>query len=341
MAKVPARIPKYSAADLWPPGSKGVEFPPAAFHPVYLGNFLCHQYDQLVPRVQQYFASKGLLARMVFSRSADSDPFRSYQDRTKLYDCLVYFSRPEDAQDAVTYLHRDKYFGHRLNIFPGRIPDRMDPDQSVLYLLSPLLNHLLTRNIEDHIQTEANVAIKSSRRISEDKLAVQFDSPDHRDQALRHYPYAIAASLKNQEEFSQQQRFLEQDVFNEMRVGIENDETFMAMCPEEDVLESLYAGVTPDVDMDWFLDTLSPVQAVVQPTTNLRFKIAKLTLQDFGVVCKFFVGKMAKHFEKYSVKRIARAGRPSSKKPEKKRKAIQEEYDVCNVKLPWQTAMNK
>lgn len=331
MAKVPPRNPSYSAADLWPPGSQGVEFPPAAFHPVYLGNFLCQQYSELVPRVQQYFASKGLLARMVFSRGADADPFRAYQDKTKLYDCLVYFTRPEDAQDAIKYLHRDKYFGHRLNIFPGRIPDRMDPNQTVVYKLTRLLIKLQTRKIEEHIQTVANVVIKSSKRVNKERLVVQFAGPDHRNRALAEYRFALTQSLdKCEASLGQQQNFLESDVVGEMSARMKKATAFMAMCPEKVVLEALYAGVKPDgVPMDWAVDSLWPIPAVVQPNDELLFKISQSTWQNFGVVCNFI--------NKRTNKLLKQAKECAAKKTANKRM----QKRVCNVKLPWQIATEK
>uniref|UniRef100_A0A1Q3EWZ5 Uncharacterized protein n=1 Tax=Culex tarsalis TaxID=7177 RepID=A0A1Q3EWZ5_CULTA len=218
MAKVPPRNPKYSAVDLWPPGSKGnVDFPPAAFFPVYLGNFLCQQQGELVSRVQQYFAAKGLLARMVFVRSAQNDAFRNYQDRTKLYDCLVYFTRELDALDAVKYLHRDKYHGHRLNIFPGRERLYFESDKTVdVRQLPGVTENASTESFEDKLVKITAERVVCCARNSPQRVLVEFGDHEKMMQAVE---------IANQDKLYLariptdvwKQRFIEQDVEGEIR----------------------------------------------------------------------------------------------------------------------------
>lgn len=237
MAKVPPRNPNYSAADLWPPGSQGVEFPPAAFHPVYLGNFLCQQYSELVPRVQQYFASKGLLVRMVFSRGADTDPFRAYQDKTKLYDCLVYFTRPEDAQDAIKYLHRDKYFGHRLNIFPGRKGTFFSAIKTVqVDHLPGVCDDAPAQIFEDEIRRITSATLICCIRNTPNQVLVEFQTQAKRDAGLRDGQcregvIMAPIAVKN----IKKQRYVEDDVKWEMRMRME----FVYDLPAVDIRKAL------------------------------------------------------------------------------------------------------
>uniref|UniRef100_A0A8D8CLN7 (northern house mosquito) hypothetical protein n=1 Tax=Culex pipiens TaxID=7175 RepID=A0A8D8CLN7_CULPI len=340
MAQVPARNPKYSAADLWPPGSKDRDFPPAAFFPVYVGNFLCQQRAELVARVQQYFASKGLLARMVFVRSAQNDPFQSYQDKTKLYDCLVYLTRQRDAQDAVKYLHRDKYYGHRLNVFPGRTPDIMDPNHSVVYALSQNMMQLPTRLIENHILSATGFVAKSTKRFSTNQLIVQYEGPVQQEKALRDYRYMFAHPLTV--ELSQQQDFLEEDVIDELRARSQKHSTFLAMCPEKHVLEALYAGTKPDVGpMDWVADPLDFLPKIHKPRENVLFQIAEGTLRKFGITCSF-INKTSKIRDKERMAKFKRnAESNGSQLRSKYQKAIEEMFRLGNAKLPWRMTVGR
>ncbi|XP_038117397.1 uncharacterized protein LOC6050839 isoform X6 [Culex quinquefasciatus] len=306
MAQVPARNPKYSAADLWPPGSKDRDFPPAAFFPVYVGNFLCQQRTELVARVQQYFASKGLLARMVFVRSAQNDPFQSYQDKTKLYDCLVYLTREKDAQDAVKYLHRDKYYGHRLNVFPGRFADRMRLNRSAGYVLPDVFASWPDTLIEEHIEGNTEAIITCSRRASGRHLIVQYDDVQQLQKALSRYPYLEPYRLDRET----MQRFVELNVMDEIRHRIRNNPGFMVMCPERHVLEALYTGSSPDVPTDWAHCTELPaVQPVAVPSKAKQLIIAKAIKKNFRVKCTF------------------------NKKPKRN--------IPVKAQLPWQTAMQE
>uniref|UniRef100_A0A1Q3EX71 Uncharacterized protein n=1 Tax=Culex tarsalis TaxID=7177 RepID=A0A1Q3EX71_CULTA len=219
MAKVPPRNPKYSAVDLWPPGSKGnVDFPPAAFFPVYLGNFLCQQQGELVSRVQQYFAAKGLLARMVFVRSAQNDAFRNYQDRTKLYDCLVYFTRELDALDAVKYLHRDKYHGHRLNIFPGRDRHYFSPNETVEVIgqLPGVCDDAPAQMYEDEIRKAAQRPLACGARNAKNQVLLEFRSRKEKETGVSkaHSKGIRLMSIKTK---IAKQRFIEADIGQEIR----------------------------------------------------------------------------------------------------------------------------
>ncbi|XP_039429115.1 uncharacterized protein LOC120412628 isoform X3 [Culex pipiens pallens] len=288
MAQVPARNPKYSAADLWPPGSKDRDFPPAAFFPVYVGNFLCQQRAELVARVQQYFASKGLLARMVFVRSAQNDPFQSYQDKTKLYDCLVYLTRQRDAQDAVKYLHRDKYYGHRLNVFPGRVPDFILVDQSVGYDLPDKMTHWPDHIIVQHIKVETLSNIRSIKRLNSSQVIVQYVNAYQREKALRRYQYFMPHSLDGQTIYNQ--HFLEQDVMGEIRHQIAHT-PFMVMGPERHVLDALCSGQKPNLP-SYYKGHKTPKLGYYScrfgsHPPQVRLQIAQAVQQNFGLVCDF------------------------------------------------------
>ncbi|XP_039429114.1 uncharacterized protein LOC120412628 isoform X2 [Culex pipiens pallens] len=236
MAQVPARNPKYSAADLWPPGSKDRDFPPAAFFPVYVGNFLCQQRAELVARVQQYFASKGLLARMVFVRSAQNDPFQSYQDKTKLYDCLVYLTRQRDAQDAVKYLHRDKYYGHRLNVFPGRNRHYFSPDSTVQVVgqVPGVCDDSPAQMFEDEVRKATCKAISCNARNALDQVLLEFKSSEEMETGIR-LAYRKGIGLTSIKTPALKQRFIEADIKQEIR----KRQQFVQELPSPDVLRKL------------------------------------------------------------------------------------------------------
>uniref|UniRef100_A0A8D8G5Z0 (northern house mosquito) hypothetical protein n=1 Tax=Culex pipiens TaxID=7175 RepID=A0A8D8G5Z0_CULPI len=241
MAQVPARNPKYSAADLWPPGSKDRDFPPAAFFPVYVGNFLCQQRAELVARVQQYFASKGLLARMVFVRSAQNDPFQSYQDKTKLYDCLVYLTRQRDAQDAVKYLHRDKYYGHRLNVFPGRKRLYFESDKAVtVRQLAGVAKDSPLESFETELEKITAQRVVCSARNSKEHVLVDFGDAEKLQQALKvankdtTFLFRISTDVCRQ-------RFVEQDVRGKIKRN-----KGLRLLPNFTLQRALYEGKSID-----------------------------------------------------------------------------------------------
>uniref|UniRef100_A0A8D8CMD6 (northern house mosquito) hypothetical protein n=1 Tax=Culex pipiens TaxID=7175 RepID=A0A8D8CMD6_CULPI len=259
MAQVPARNPKYSAADLWPPGSKDRDFPPAAFFPVYVGNFLCQQRAELVARVQQYFASKGLLARMVFVRSAQNDPFQSYQDKTKLYDCLVYLTRQRDAQDAVKYLHRDKYYGHRLNVFPGRVPQFFDPAKSVQYTIRKHSGSVTEQVLENELVQSSGgstTVVVCTVKHSQQEAFVEFSDPASMERAIQRGSGLCSVRPGHMDSNQPRQRFLEQHVQSEMMFHITANPRFMFLMPEGAILEALYKGIRPPVWEEWKVDQI-------------------------------------------------------------------------------------
>ncbi|XP_038117396.1 uncharacterized protein LOC6050839 isoform X5 [Culex quinquefasciatus] len=338
MAQVPARNPKYSAADLWPPGSKDRDFPPAAFFPVYVGNFLCQQRTELVARVQQYFASKGLLARMVFVRSAQNDPFQSYQDKTKLYDCLVYLTREKDAQDAVKYLHRDKYYGHRLNVFPGRVPEPIWADKSVRYNITEAMAHWPDHIIAEHIRQETQAVTHSTKRQDERQLIVQYINRPHQELALKRYRYLLPHSLAGQVIYFQ--RFVENEVFCEIRHQIAHT-PFMVMGPERHVLDALCTGCTPNVPMDWVQSSALQVgSCIVIPNAQFQLNVARLVLTTFGIHCNFVSKLRNNRQNQKAVKKFLKFA-ATNVKQSRQRYLESLEASPLKVPLPWRAAMGK
>lgn len=239
MHQVPPRRSRYTQADLWPPGSGG--FAPEAFYPVYLGNFWCQQPQELTDSVQAYFASRGLLARLVFSWDAASDPFRSLQTQNKLYDCLVYFCRPEDADDAGRFLHRDLYYGHRVNIFPGRFPVFFDPSRTIKYNILNHSNSITEQVLENDLASKAGAQVVCIVKHAVRDIYVELDNPANMQQVLTSYWFCEPDQIDPNQP---KQRFLEQDVIGEMLVNLQ---TFMAQMPSQQILDALFRGINPPV----------------------------------------------------------------------------------------------
>nr|XP_019550809.2 uncharacterized protein LOC109420815 isoform X1 [Aedes albopictus] len=284
----------YTQADLRPTLKDprcNPNFPLAAYWPVYLGNFWCDVYTQRTERIQEYFGSKGLLVRMVFSRSGACDPFLKEQKRCQCYDFLVYFVSQQDAHDAVYYCNRDMYYGHRLNVLPGRTPAPFDVSKSAQHtLLQPERMQLTEQVFERYANDVLGAQISCIVRHSTEDLMVQYASVDDRNKVIRSCQIALPGTISV---CQAKQRFLEQNVEMEIMMWMREDADFMDMLPPDNVLQALFNGLVPDVDQGWkTLVKLPPVKKMnIKATSARRLHLIKRVriqaMQRFGVVCQF------------------------------------------------------
>ncbi|KAL1396415.1 hypothetical protein pipiens_002698 [Culex pipiens pipiens] len=205
MNPVPPRTRTYTPDDQGPPGSE--EFYPAAFYPVYMGNFFCNRPAELAACVQAFFTARGLMVRMVFSRDAASDPFRTLQTRNCLYDCLVYFCRPEDAEDAENYLHRYLYYGHRV--------------------------------LENDLNSKVGAQVVCIVKHAVCNIYVEFDSSSNMQQVLTGYRFCEPSQVSPNQP---KQRFLEHEVIGEVTANLDK---LKAQMPSSEIQDALFGRHNP------------------------------------------------------------------------------------------------
>lgn len=243
---------RYTEADLRPvlrDPRCNPQFPLANYWPVYLGNFYCEPYAQHAVRIQEYFGSKGLLARMVFGRNEVCDPFFAEQRRCKLYDFLVYFVSQQDAQDAVHYCNRDMYYGHRLNVLPGRSAVFFDVSRSVRHsLLQPERFEMAEQAFERYIYNICRARTGCIIKHNKSDLLAEYCSYDDRTMALKYCKVALPELIAMNKP---KQRFLEQNVEREIMAVIQKTPSFMEMLPPGNVLQALKNGLLPQSTMSW------------------------------------------------------------------------------------------
>ncbi|XP_065074089.1 uncharacterized protein LOC135698131 isoform X1 [Ochlerotatus camptorhynchus] len=281
----------YSHLDLYPgqwDSRCSPQFPLANFWPVYVGNFWCDVYLEHATKVQEYFASKGLLVRMVFGRSATDDPHFDYQRIFHLYDFLVYFVRPQDADDAISYCHREMYYGHRLNVFPGRVPLYFDSTKSVKHTIQQPLKLQMTEQVyETYIQRQCPAQVTCVVQHHRMSLIAEYVSVKDRDKAIKYcrvcLPKAIDAS-------QQKQRFIEQDVQHEICDRFQKDPSFANMLPPDIILSAFFSGVRFNCYRWRFFSRLRMPQQMYligQRSYRLRLhkRAFKSALKHFGVKC--------------------------------------------------------
>ncbi|EDS38390.1 conserved hypothetical protein [Culex quinquefasciatus] len=222
----------------------------AAFWPVYVSNFrLFNKFDSdtsCIHAVHKYFAAKGLPSFMVF-RWKDSF-FNDYQKRVGVYDFLVYFCTEKDANRAIQWCNRESYYGHKLNVYSGRTPDLFSKQKSWR------LKHL---KAEDKLETESNLE-QYLRRYGEvrcvskqdlDGVLVEFDKTFEDFESLFAEDRRIEASPI--EGPVSRQRFVEQDVEEEILKWIEGKPKVVKTRPRNFLLRSLKHGVIPEMWNLW------------------------------------------------------------------------------------------
>lgn len=281
---------QYTQADLRPvlrDPRCNPQFPLSNYWPVYLGNFWCEPYAQHATRIQEYFGSKGLLARMVFGRNEYCDPFFNEQRRCKCYDFLVYFVSQQDAHDAVYYCNRDMYYGHRLNVLPGRTPEFFNVSRSVKQsLLQPSRLEMAEQAFERHMYNICRARTGCIIKHNQTDLLVEYCSPSDRAKALQYCKIAVPTLIAMNQP---KQRFLERDVQSEIMVLIRANSSFMDMLPPGNVLQALLNGFRPQSAMSWKTLDMVPAMRKIRvfgpgkKRTQLRQRIYSQAKQLFGV----------------------------------------------------------
>lgn len=261
------------------------QFPLAAHWPVYLGNFLCLGPTEQQPTiVQEYFAVKGLLAPIVFARNIRDDRFRSSQKQNRIYDFLVYFVSKQDANDAVAYCHRDTYHGHRLNVFPGRQPAYFDQTRSVKYVL--VQNAFCTEQIiENSLVSQTGVQIGCIIKHSDREVFVEYRTPHDLICAIQRNELAIPEKVKRG---SVKQRFMEQDVEQEILARIAEDPYFIDMRPPTNILLALLRGRKPKIACQSYISKPLVTGKIPKLMGKEAYhRCAKSARNWFGVKCDF------------------------------------------------------
>ncbi|KAL9695065.1 hypothetical protein quinque_014350 [Culex quinquefasciatus] len=210
----PIAPPTYTEADLYPtiPDPECLpEWPLACYWPVFVANF---RLDDLAeqPRnaqIASYFAAKGLLTRMFFIReSITCQCYTKYQQQSMLLDMLVYFTCEEDAVRAIWSCHRESYYGHLLNVWPGRTPVFLDVSRS---------HH--------------GPCVETVARFSECDVVVEFANAKTMRAAIRYTQFWMPKMLT---QATQKQGFLERDVGQELLQMIADNPGFLDMVPPKE-----------------------------------------------------------------------------------------------------------
>ncbi|XP_001843501.2 uncharacterized protein LOC6032990 [Culex quinquefasciatus] len=246
--------PTYTEADLYPtiPDPECLpEWPLACYWPVYVSNFRLDNFAEEArnEQIANFFAAKGLLVRMIFMREPEGCLyFKKFQRSSLLLDMLVYFTSKEDAQWAVRTCHRQTYYGHRLNVWPGRTPEYFDNTRSIRFQLPKTKCAAMSESVVELILRNKGHAIDTVARMSIVDVIVEFGNEESMRNAVRGTEYWIPFELQ---EPTMKQRFLERDVRIDLMQVMREKLTFMAMTPPQEVLEALLAGIPPSVDRSW------------------------------------------------------------------------------------------
>lgn len=246
--KVAKMTRKYTEADLNPTEKDSrcnPDWQLAPFWPVYVSNFKVKELGENVlhTQVSEYFASKGLLTRMIFHEGPGNQYYDGLQKKNKLMDMLVYFVRKQDADDAIRLCHGEMYRGFKLNLFCGRQPDYFDNNRCLV-----VANGNKT-NVEELVQQACVAELpECTGRRSLGQYVAQFATPNGIFAATMQLQELNPTTLKGR---FKKQRFVEREVKAEILQKIESTPAFMDMKPRDTVLQSLLKGIIPQVDLGW------------------------------------------------------------------------------------------
>ncbi|XP_062557969.1 uncharacterized protein LOC134222834 [Armigeres subalbatus] len=244
----------YKKEDLYPTEMDLSCFPAwtlSPYWPVYLSNFRLNSLEESERHLQisTYFASKGLLCRMIFIwENFDKHYFNGYQRKSLLLDMLVYFTSKEDADRAIRCCDKTTYYGHKLNVFPGRIPIYFDPERTICFKIGTHAVHLTETIAEHRFRYRGIKGIETVVRKSETELFVEFCDQHAMNKAVMKSPRWIPMRLHGP---VQKQRYLEQDCKYEMMFFIQENPSFLDMVPAENILKDMLNGKLPAVLRDW------------------------------------------------------------------------------------------
>ncbi|XP_058825112.1 uncharacterized protein LOC131685427 [Topomyia yanbarensis] len=261
----------YKPQDLYPMANShgATTWPLESYHPVYVGNFkmLSLEEEAWYEQVSTYFAYKGLLTRMVYFHQLEKKLFSQFQRNHALLDMLVYFTSKRDADKAIKLCHRDSYYGHKLNVLPGRRPVYFDSQKSVL--LFKKYNGRFCKSetfVEQDLSTFGQV--KFIMKDSLDRTLVEFVSKQ-----------SMLAAVSTQSTFEpsviegnvMKQRFIEQDVKLGIEWTLQSNPSFMEMKPRRIILQYLYEGKRPLVDTSW-MNNKSPMPCELAATNRRKWR---------------------------------------------------------------------
>ncbi|KAL9696937.1 hypothetical protein quinque_000378 [Culex quinquefasciatus] len=224
------------------------KWPLATFWPVYLSNFLVDEWDERFwyDPVSDFFAHHGLETRMIYFHTLDAE-FLEVQRNCSLIDALVYFSSEEEAKMAMAMCHRSLYYGHKLNVLPGRSP---------VYFCNERSARLVRHDVEASQRPETSLEnvltpfgrVEFTTRQSEHTILMEFTNTDCLVQALSSQNTWKPVQMSGQ---IQKQRFVEADVKNGLIWAVESQEGFLQQRPRPEVAKYFDDGIRPVVETCW------------------------------------------------------------------------------------------
>ncbi|XP_055588431.1 uncharacterized protein LOC129740693 isoform X2 [Uranotaenia lowii] len=284
----PMKSRRYNASDLNPTvpdeRCRDGSFPLACHWPVYLGCFQVPLSKDPVVHVQEYFATKGLMATIVFLRCPKDDPNNDYQRRSWFYDFLVYFVSEQDARLAIEICHQEQWAGTLLNVFCGRTPDFFDESRSAMYHFPETYKSASEASYRAIFQRHGNVEIISKNCST---ITIQYATQEDLKRAVSTVNFIPAEKVDSHRT---KQRFLEHTVMDEILKKINENSSFLKQRPADNVLKSLCNGEKFNI----------PEYRIKKPKTfniktprAIRDCIALKCFENaqlfFGVTCKFKV----------------------------------------------------
>ncbi|XP_021693583.1 uncharacterized protein LOC5572408 [Aedes aegypti] len=246
-------VKEYTREDLYPTELDPTCYPAwtlSPYWPVYVSNFMLNSFDELERNTQiaTYFASKGLLSRMIYIWCKDEPYFKRHQKCTLVLDMLVYFTSKEDADRAIRCCDKTTYYGHRLNVMPGRIPLYFDPERTICFKMAKRAIHVTDTWVELTLRNLGIENIDTIVRHSDCEVFVEFGDVHSMRKAVSESKKWIPSRLTCP---VRKQRFLEDDCKYDMMFLIQEDPSFLDMLPPEYALNDLLNGKLPPVVRDW------------------------------------------------------------------------------------------
>lgn len=174
--------------------------------------------------------------------------FRRQQRKTLLQDMLVYFTCQEDAERAIRCCDKTTYYGHTLNVLPGRVPVYFDPERTVCFRVGKKSFHLTDTIVEQKLRYRGCDNIGTIVKYTDCEVFVEFDDGYSMRRAVAETKLWIPSMLSHP---VKKQRYLEQDCKYQMMFMIQENPSFLDMVPPEYVLNDLLNGKLPPVVRDW------------------------------------------------------------------------------------------
>uniref|UniRef100_A0A1Q3G1T9 Uncharacterized protein n=1 Tax=Culex tarsalis TaxID=7177 RepID=A0A1Q3G1T9_CULTA len=228
------------------------EWPLASYWPVYVSNFMVNNWIEesddyslkyWYTQVSDFFAYKGFQTRMIYFHLLDTEYLR-VQKKNSLIEALVYFGSEEEAERAIATCHRCQYFGHWLNVFPGRTPEHFCNERAVRLVKKS--GQVAESFLENCLNPFGKVELII--RHAEGNILVQFETKEDMLKALPSQntwkPILLNGPVRIQ-------RFLESDVKMGIKWASESQEGFLDQRPRSKVLQYFEDGIHPIVENTW------------------------------------------------------------------------------------------